>query len=233
MLRLMTYNVHRWRDDRAALATVIRTCSPDLAMIQEAPTWWGTRWRRLAFARQTGLHYIAGRGRSAVFAKDPGRWEFRTRWIRRPLVRRRRKHRTVQLLNGAIAVRTRLDQQTLTVIGCHLGLHNRGRIGELGQVLQLAPASGPYVVVGDINERVGGPVWKLAAETGLIDQHAEPDRARATFPATAPEHRIDVVWTTPQVRADAVDLTGLGLSAEMIGRASDHVPVVVDLSLPG
>ncbi|WP_231920415.1 endonuclease/exonuclease/phosphatase family protein [Microlunatus soli] len=227
----MTYNVHRWRDDRAALATVIRACSPDLAMIQEAPTWWGTRRRRLAFAREVGLHYIAGRGRSGAFVKDPGRWEFRTRWIRRPLIRRGRKHRTLQVLNGAVAARTTVDRRTLTVIGCHLGLHNQGRIGELNQVLELAPLSGPYLVVGDINERLGGPVWKLAADTGLIDQHAAAERARPTFPAAAPQHRIDVVWATPDVSSVPVDLTALGLSPELIGRASDHVPVVVDLTL--
>lgn len=226
----MTYNVHRWRDDREALRTVIRACAPELAMIQEAPTWWGTRWRRSAFARDIGLHYIAGRGRSAVFATDPGRWEFRTRWIRRPLIRRGRKHRTIQVLNGAVAVRTGIDQQTLTVIGCHLGLHNQGRIGEFAQVLDLAPRNGPYVVVGDVNERRGGPVWRLADQVGLIDQHGDPGRARPTFPAAAPEHRIDVVWATSQVRADPVDLAGLGLPPELIGRASDHVPVVVELS---
>lgn len=227
MLRLMTYNVHRGGDDRQALATVIRRCAPDVVMLQEAPSGWCTRRRRLELASQVGLQDVADARRSAALVADPRRWEFRTRVIRRPHLRRRHRFYTLQLANGAVAVRTELAGRTLTVIGCHLGLHNRGRLGELDQVLALAPAGEPVVVVGDINERAGGPVWRLAEQSGLIDRC--PDTA--TFPAHAPEHRIDAVWTSPDVSVDQVDLAGLGLSQQVLSRASDHLPVVVDLAV--
>jgi hypothetical protein len=56
-LRVLSYNVHRWGDDREALARVVKACAPVVALIQEAPTWWGTRRRREAMAASCGLRY--------------------------------------------------------------------------------------------------------------------------------------------------------------------------------
>jgi len=89
-LRLLCYNVRSMRDDRAALARVIRSAEPDVVCIQEAPRL--LRWRSTcaALARTSGLVVVSG-GRPAganlimstlgvdvvktvdvTFSKDPG-----------------------------------------------------------------------------------------------------------------------------------------------------------------
>ncbi len=63
-LRLLTYNVRSMRDDRAAVARVIRSAEPDVVCVQEAPRF--LRWRSTcaALARTSGLVVVGG-GRPA------------------------------------------------------------------------------------------------------------------------------------------------------------------------
>src|SRR5690348_9130132 len=60
VVRLLSYNVRSLRDDRAALARVIRACAPDVVCVQEAPRFF--RWRKHAarLAQATGLYYVTG-----------------------------------------------------------------------------------------------------------------------------------------------------------------------------
>lgn len=227
-IRLLTYNVHRWGDDHAAVAEVITRCDPDVAMIEEAPTWWGTHWRRLAFARTVGLHYVVGAARTVALVRDPARWTVQRRRIRRPLIRRWKRSYTLQLPGGAVAVEA--GDPSITLIGCHLGLVNAARTQELCQVLSLRRPGVPSVIVGDVNERPGGPVWRLASSVGLGDVTAS---GGPTFPADHPHARIDAVWASAGVTARPVDLSGLGLTQDVLARASDHLPVLVDLLIPG
>lgn len=223
-IRLLTYNVHRWGDDRARVAEVITRCAPDVAMIQEAPTWWGTHRRRLAFARSVGLHYVGGAARTIALVADPVRWSVQRRRIRRPLIRRRKRFYTAQLPGGAVAVTG--SDPAITLIGCHLGLATAARSDELQQVLRLGRPEVPSVIVGDVNERPGGPVWRLASALGLADITAsEPP----TFPADQPQSRIDAVWASPGLSARTVDLSDLGLTHDLMIKASDHLPVLVEI----
>jgi endonuclease/exonuclease/phosphatase family metal-dependent hydrolase len=230
-IRLMTYNVHRWGDDRGAVAAVITSCTPDVVMIQEAPTWWGTHRRRLAMAHTVGLHYIVGQARTIALVADPDRWTVHRRRIWRPMIRRRKRFISLQLPGGAVAVSTRIydSTRTLTVIGCHLGLAGTARVRELQQVLQLQNGIASSVIAGDVNEDSGGPVSQLAAAVGLVDVGAAADVP--TFPAAHPHRRIDEVLASPHLTVSPVDLAELGLTHEVLVRASDHIPVVVDISL--
>ncbi|GAB3914815.1 hypothetical protein GCM10011575_40770 [Microlunatus endophyticus] len=224
-IRLLTYNVHRWGDDRSAVTEVITRCAPDVALIQEAPTWWGTRWRRRAFARSVGMHYVAGAARTIALVADPIRWSVARRRIRRPLIRRWKRFWTLQLPGGAVAVRG--GEPPITLIGCHLGLANAARPAELQQALRLSQPGEPLMVVGDVNERPGGPVWQLAATRGLADVTAADG---PTFPASHPQARIDAVWVSPGLSVSRIDLAPLGLGHDVLVRASDHLPVLVGIS---
>lgn len=226
-IRLLTYNVHRWGDDHAAVAEVISRCAPDVAMIEEAPTWWGTHRRRLAFARTVGLHYVVGAARTVALVAEPARWTVRRRRISRPLVRRRKRFYSLQLPGGAVAVDG--SDPPITLIGCHLGLANAARPAELRQVLELCRPGVASVIVGDVNERPGGPVWRLAGGVGLADITASDG---PTFPADHPNARIDAVWASAGLTMRRVDLSGLGLTRELMVRASDHLPVLVEIE-PG
>src|SRR5439155_27089952 len=64
-LRVLSYNVHGQRDDRAALAAVVRGLAPDVAVIQEAPRRLRWRTRCADLARRLDLVH-AGGGAPAV-----------------------------------------------------------------------------------------------------------------------------------------------------------------------
>ena len=61
-LRVLSYNVRGLRDDRAALAEVVRAADPDVVCVQEAPKYLRWRAKCAALAREWGLLYVAGGG---------------------------------------------------------------------------------------------------------------------------------------------------------------------------
>jgi hypothetical protein len=63
-VRVLTWNIGSLREDPAAVARVVRSASPDIALIQGAPRVW--RWRSACarLARESGLVVVTG-GRPA------------------------------------------------------------------------------------------------------------------------------------------------------------------------
>ena len=228
-VRVLSYNVHRWGDDRAALARVVRACAPDIALIQEAPTWWGTRRRREAMAASFGLRYVAASARNAILVADgidiaePRHWR-----VRRPFVRRRLRLVATQLPGGAVGGRLTVGGQTVAVAVCHLGLHLRGRQHELEQVLTGCRSFGtPYLLVGDLNEEPDGPVWSRLAAEGLTDLGAD---AGPTFSSADPHKRIDGAHLSPGLAGRVIPLDQVdGLVRADLAAASDHLPMVLEI----
>ncbi len=229
-LRVLSYNVHRWGDDRQALARVVHACRPDVALIQEAPTWWGTRRKRRAMAATFGMTYVAASARNAILVADGTDITDELGWrVWRPFVRRRLNLIATQLPGGAVGGRVTLGGVGLALVVCHLGLHIRGRRHELEQVLRGCASFGlPYLLVGDLNEEPDGPVWKRLADEGLIDLDAGN-----TFSSADPHKRIDGAHLTP-----SPDLTGRvvglgsveGVTREDLAAASDHLPILIELT---
>jgi endonuclease/exonuclease/phosphatase family metal-dependent hydrolase len=231
-LRVLSYNVHRWGDDREALARVVRACAPDVALIQEAPTWWGTRRKREAMAATFGLSYVAASARNAVLVA--GGTEFADSLhfrVWRPFVRRRLRFIATQLPGGAVGGRTTLGGVELALIVCHLGLHIRGRQHELDQVLRGCKSFGlPYLLVGDLNEEPGGPVWDRLAAEGLTDLGVD---AGPTFLSDNPVKRIDGAMLSPGLSGRVVPLDSIdGVTRADLAAGSDHLPMLVELALP-
>ncbi|MFC0624378.1 endonuclease/exonuclease/phosphatase family protein [Kribbella deserti] len=241
-LRVLSYNVHRWGDDREALARVVRACAPDVALIQEAPTWWGTRRKREAMAATFGLRYVGGAARNAILAADTITLSSYQHWrVWRPFIRRRLRLIATQLPGGAIGARTVLpgegqpvDRETVSgrevaLVVCHLGLHVGGRLREFRQVIRGCESFGvPYLLVGDLNEEPGGDLWAKVAEAGLTDngEHLGP-----TFPARAPGRRIDAALTSPGLTVNAIPLSEVpGLDPADLPKASDHLPMLLHLT---
>ncbi|MET7284063.1 endonuclease/exonuclease/phosphatase family protein [Kribbella sp. NPDC005582] len=225
-LRVLSYNVHRWGDDREALARVVKACAPDVMLVQEAPTWWGTRRKRRAMAASFGLRYVAASARNAILVADSIDLVEALHWrIWRPFVRRRLRLIATQLPGGAVGGRVAVGPAELALVVCHLGLHILGRQHELEQVLRGCRSFGtPYLLVGDLNETPDGPVWARLAEEGLIDLGAE---AGPTFSSRDPHKRIDGVHVTPGLSGRV-----LPIPAEVAGDlppASDHLPLLIEL----
>jgi endonuclease/exonuclease/phosphatase family metal-dependent hydrolase len=230
-MRVLSYNIHRWGDDREALARVVKACAPEVALIQEAPTWWGTRRKRVALADSLGMKYVAASARNAVLVAEGVEVGDTRGWrIRRPFVRRRLRLVATQLPGGAVGGLVDLGGDRVALVVCHLGLHIRGRLRELEQVLRGCEAFGtPYLLVGDLNETPDGSVWARIAEAGLTDLGAD---AGPTFPSRAPERRIDGALVTAGLAARIVPLGEVpALEQADLAAASDHLPMLVELSV--
>ncbi|ADB31887.1 Endonuclease/exonuclease/phosphatase [Kribbella flavida DSM 17836] len=231
-LRVLSYNVHRWGDDREALARVVRACAPDVALIQEAPTWWGTRRKRRAMAATFGMTYVAAAARNAILVAGSTEVVESLHWrVWRPFVRRRLRLIATQLPGGAVGGRVTLGGTDLALVVCHLGLHIRGRQHELEQVLRGCRSFNlPYLLVGDLNEEPGGPVWDRLAAEGLTDLGVD---VGPTYHSDNPERRIDGAHLSPELSGRVIPLdTVAGVTRADLAAASDHLPLLIELT-PG
>jgi endonuclease/exonuclease/phosphatase family metal-dependent hydrolase len=226
-LRVLSYNVHRWGDDRTALARVVKACAPDVMLVQEAPTWWGTRRKRRAMAATFGMRYVAASARNAILVAEgidltqPLHWR-----VWRPFVRRRLNFVATQLPGGAVGGQVLLGTTRITLVVCHLGLHILGRGREVEQILHRCRSFGtPYLLAGDLNEEPDGPVWKRLAEEGLTDLGAD---AGPTFSSTNPHKRIDGAHLTPPLQGRIVPTPAAPVD---LSAASDHLPMLIEIKL--
>ncbi|GAA5183989.1 endonuclease/exonuclease/phosphatase family protein [Rugosimonospora acidiphila] len=220
-LRVASYNVHSLRDDRQALAEVVRAIDPDVVIVQEAPR--GLRWRTrcAALARQFGLVYAAG-GLPSLGNLILVSYRVRvygTGALRYPLTPGRH-------MRGAAFARCVVDHAPFTVVGTHLATDSAERPGQARELKKaLADLDAPVVLGADFNEEPDGPSRRLVAE-GLTEA-AGADPA-GTYPVHAPRRRIDGLLVGP-----GIEVRGYRVAdASPAHRASDHFPIVAELTLP-
>ncbi|MGP4113089.1 endonuclease/exonuclease/phosphatase family protein [Streptomyces sp. 4N509B] len=236
-LRLLSYNVRSLRDDRAALARVIRACAPDVLCVQEAPRFFGWRAHAARLGRATGLTYVTGGAPSCgtMIMSSPRLTVERAEDVTFPLtpgLHRRGLATAVLRVGGRREAR-------LGVVSCHLSLRSDERQAQ-GRLLlrHLAALGAPAAVVaGDLNERPSGRTARLLTG-GLTDAwRAAPEGGRFTFPSHAADRRIDVVLCTSEVEVlgcgvptgpPGVDAAGWRAD---LGRATDHLPVLATLRI--
>lgn len=222
-LRVASYNIHALKDDRSALHRVVRTIAPDVILLQEVPRHPLSSHRIAALAADFGLTWSGGsRGRTSTAVMTSLRVDQLAAWrgsLPTPRFSEPRGYAAVQVaLPG---------YQPLTAVGTHFGLPAADRAAQTAALLQrLRGIGGPLVVGGDINERPGGPTWKAF---GAALQHA-PDTGN-TFPAAGPDRRIDAFWSSPGLSVEVVDPATCGTPGDRV-RASDHLPVAIDVRLP-
>ncbi|MDT0309819.1 endonuclease/exonuclease/phosphatase family protein [Streptomyces sp. DSM 44917] len=231
---MLSYNVRSLRDDTAALVRVVRACAPDVLCVQEAPRFAGWLGRAARLARATGLLYVAGGAPScgtlilAAPRAVPERAEA-VAWPRAPGLHRRGLAVAVfRFLAGG-------EPRRLAVASCHLSLDAAERRAQGGLLLnraaELAEEAGHAVVAGDLNERPGGRTFRLLSGRLTDARRAAPEGGEHTFPAPAPDRRIDAVLCTP-----GVEVLGCGVpavpGAADLRRATDHLPVLARLRLP-
>jgi endonuclease/exonuclease/phosphatase family metal-dependent hydrolase len=226
-LRLLCYNVRSMRDDRAALARVIRTAEPDVVCVQEAPRFARWRSRCAALARTSGLVVVGG-GRAAGanlilstlrvdvvgtadvrFSKDPGLHQ-----------------------RGAAIARLRLAGTEFAVAGTHLDLKEEPRlrhVAELEHALaRHVPQGLPVIVAADVNDRPGSPTW-TAISKGRTDAFAAAGSGSAfTSTAAEPHQTIDGIFAGPRIEVRSARV----LDQDDVRLASDHRPLLAELVLP-
>ncbi|NJQ02350.1 endonuclease/exonuclease/phosphatase family protein [Streptomyces zingiberis] len=235
VIRVLSYNVRSLRDDRAALARVIRACAPDLALIQEAPRFF--RWRKAVagLCRATGLVHVTGGATATgpmILTSLRARVE-RTEDVLLPLTPGLHRRGVATALLG-------FGRARITAASCHLSLAAAEREAQAGLVLDLlgrqAEQTGTAhaVLGGDLNDRPGGRAFRRLTG-GLRDAWSvAPWGGEYTSTPGRPHQRIDAVLAT-----DGVEILGCGVPDGLPGisradlpAATDHLPVLAALRVP-
>ena len=223
-LRVLSYNVRSLRDDRRAVARIIKACAPDVVCVQEAPRFARWRSKAAALARESGTVVVTG-GRTAGAMLVLCRLGVDVRW-REDL----RLSRTPGLHQRGLAVAgLRLSGRDFVVGSFHLGLRGDERLRHVDEIAgRLGSADGPVILGGDVNEQPGQPAWRALTERWRDAYAAAPSGEGNTYSARHPHKRIDGVLVDPSVEVVSCgvpDAPGMEL-------ASDHRPVLAVLRLP-
>lgn len=224
-MRVVSYNIHSQRDDRDALASVVRGLAPDVLIVQEAPRRWRWRTRCAQLAHSFGLYYgsggLPGLGNLILVGlrvRVTGAW-----CLRYPLTPGRH-------MRGAAFARCEVaGAAPFVVAGSHLSMWDGERPAQAGLLKPALESCREPVILGvDVNEVPGGPSWERLA-AGLVDvAEATGHGGEFTFPVSAPGRRIDAILADSRLKIDRYEVAGAGPAA----RASDHFPVVADFLLP-
>ncbi|MEU4216361.1 endonuclease/exonuclease/phosphatase family protein [Actinoplanes sp. NPDC026623] len=221
-LRVLSYNVHGLRDDRAALTGLVRDLDPDVVVVQEAPRRFRWRHKCAALADDFGMVVAAGGlpslGNLLLVSL---RVRVHDAWcLRYPLTPGRH-------LRGAAFARCSVRGGRFTVAGSHLATDARERPDQAARWKEaLSAVEGPLIAAGDLNEGPGGGAWRTVAD-GLVDTAGTASSA-LTFPATLPRLRLDGLFVSPDIDVSRYEV----IETEQARRASDHLPVLADLVLP-
>ena len=135
---------------------------------------------------------------------------------------------------GAIWARTALGPgETLDIISTHLGVHRNERgmqsqelVGErwLGNEQLMKP----HLLCGDLNAVPNAMTYRrFASKLRDAQRCLKGHRPRATFPSRLPLLRLDHVFVSDDLEVRAVNVPWNGRSR----RASDHLPLIIDLEL--
>jgi endonuclease/exonuclease/phosphatase family metal-dependent hydrolase len=224
-IRVLSYNIHSSKDDLDALAALVRDIAPDVMMIQEAPRRFRWRQKCADLARSFDL-VVAGGGLPSLgnLILTNLRVRARESWaVKFPLTPGRH-------MRGAQFVRCTVGRTGFVAVGSHLSTDATERPAQATLLKKhLIEADEPVIFGADVNENSGGAAWRTLAD-GLIDAAvAVGAEDRSTFPAAAPQERIDVVLVDPRWTVTGYDV----VSSPDALAASDHLPLVVDLTFGG
>jgi endonuclease/exonuclease/phosphatase family metal-dependent hydrolase len=129
---------------------------------------------------------------------------------------------------GLLRARIVVSGRPVQVYDTHLQ-HNDAaeRLAQARAIVPLVADPGdPVVLLGDLNATPGAPEIRTLTGTLVDGWAAVGVGAGYTHPSGRPSRRIDYVMVSPDVVVDSI-------AVPRSGAASDHLPVVADLSPPG
>jgi endonuclease/exonuclease/phosphatase family metal-dependent hydrolase len=223
-LRILGYNIHSSKDDLRALASVVRSVAPDVAILQEAPRRFRWRQKCADLARSFDLTVAAG-GLPSLgnLLLTNLRVRVRQSWcVQYPLTPGRH-------MRGAVFAECSVGQARFAVAGSHLSIDATERVSQAMTLKKhLVEIGTPLIVAADVNENSGGAAWRTVAD-GLVDAAVACDcHDRPTFSCANPSDRIDLVLVDPRIKIVDYDV----LDSPAARAASDHFPLIVDVELP-
>lgn len=240
-VRFMTYNIH-WGlgadgvRDLERIAAVLRDTDADVVLLTEVDV----NWRRSGNVDQPAYLADAAGYPHSYFGPALTTWASGNSQpsyygnlllSRFPIVRAE----TIALPRPAgrepravIVADIVIDEETVTVLGTHLGLSQMGRMMQVSHIRQLVGTDAVNtIVLGDFNARPESTEMRqLTEQAGLLDTQALMGLEENTFPYPEPYARIDYIFVSPDL-ADAV-IHSRALSVA----GSDHLPVIADIARP-
>jgi endonuclease/exonuclease/phosphatase family metal-dependent hydrolase len=241
-IRVMTYNVHRCvgprgTDSIADITAVCRDADADIIALQEldAPETDHDEGAHHArdLASQLGMELMfcrtfrrgVGYYGHALLSRHPMELKKVTTFASPHIDAEPR---------GAIWARATLGERTLDVISTHLGVHRDERGAQSRELVSAgwlgnAEMRRPRLLCGDLNAVPQGSTTyrRLASHLRDAQRVLAGHRPRATFPSWLPVLRLDHVFVSEDVDVLRVNVPWNGRSR----RASDHLPLIIDLEL--
>jgi endonuclease/exonuclease/phosphatase family metal-dependent hydrolase len=231
-VQIINYNLHNGFNsdgllDMEALARVIEESGADVLLLQEVSRGWvinGSLDMLAWLSQRLDMPYVAGPTEAALWGN--------ALLSRYPIhnasnvslppdhLLLRRGYQTAEIDVGA---------ERLLVINTHLHhVHADSpvRQEQVGQILSGWQGRPRTVIAGDLNATPEAPEMVILVEAGLVD--VAPlfgPNPHYTYSAVNPERRIDYIWITADL--EATDFAVLQTIA------SDHLPLVVTITLPG
>jgi len=226
--RVVDWNLHSAVDGNGRIAlgevaSVIRSRSPDVVVLQEVARGWpiaGQADELEWLARELGMNHAwapaaDGQFGNAVLSPHPLDVD---RVLRLPYGEGPQER-------SAIGLRVGTDPG-LFVVGVHLQHGNRPatRNEQIRAVLETWSDTPSWVLAGDLNMRPGDTDLGLLEQAGLTsvqDAIGDPNASTARDP-TRPGDRVDWIWATPDL-----DVANFAI---LESDASDHLPLVADVT---
>lgn len=239
-MRLVTYNIHKGiggtdrRYDLARIQRVLAECRPDLVCLQEVAFGMPRlKAHDQAHLLAEGLPELTPFFQPTVHWKKGGGYGnlMLSRW---PLAEPHRisLRQGQKKIRGAQCALVETPQGTLRLANWHLGLAEGERQWQAAHLLAHEvwrhSARWPTVLIGDTNDWRNQLGAKILGPHGLHQASAPPSRFRS-FPAQMPVLSIDKVFHCPGVVVRNLHV----VSTRLTRRASDHLPVMVELGLKG
>jgi endonuclease/exonuclease/phosphatase family metal-dependent hydrolase len=223
-VRVATYNVHDCigRDgiyDPDRIAAVIASLDADLVALQEITLDHAGDVVRLI---ETGTHMRAVDG--TLFERGIGRYG-NLLLTRLPLVGQQLHDVSFagREPRGVIEAQVLEDGRQYSVFATHLGLVRHERRRQIATIAALlASASQPTILMGDLNAWMGNRPLRPLFQAGLHGAAVRSFPSRP-FPLLA----LDRILVSEVVSVAAIRRVG----GPVIGQASDHLPVVADISV--
>lgn len=224
-LRVIVYNVRGFRDGLGRLVRLVGRFEPDVLLLNET----GGRWRLRRFAKALGMDVAADpwsplrrRVKDAVLVRPP--------WTIVEHHQHRFEGGPWLYPRGALITTLEQGEAKLCAISTHLGLHPRERLAHVRGLVALVDHVGaPIVAGGDLNEKPDGRAVGFLSERFRDAWLLGGDADGKTFPADEPTARIDYLFVSEGLVVEQV-LVPPGPDAR---EASDHRPLVAELTLPG
>jgi endonuclease/exonuclease/phosphatase family metal-dependent hydrolase len=220
-LRVIVYNVKAFRLGLDRVTDVLRTLGPDLLLLQESGPRRSLRALGSALEMQVAadpLSPFRRRVKNAVLARPP--WRIITHRLHRLEGSERFYPRGVLVAQaGRAGRRVWAASAHLGLVPVERGRHARDLTGLLEEL------AGPIMLGMDLNETPERPSATWFARR-YADAWAVAGKGEGpTFPSLDASARIDYLFVSGGVTVDGIHV------AELAGAASDHLPIVADLSL--